>query len=118
VPEPVIRWSTYPTAYERPLVGRVERHVLVSELLADNPLGDPSKRPARCMCCQAMTTTLNGATHPSTRDEWYLDFGALAFREALVEIEVTDVSGMKAGHRRRRPSTTGGIKNDGSGHGL
>jgi Putative esterase len=45
VPEPVIRWSTYPNAYERTLVGRLERHVIVSELLADNPLGDPAERP-------------------------------------------------------------------------
>jgi hypothetical protein len=28
------------------------------------------------------------------------------------------VTGVKAGHRRRRLSTAGGIKNDGSGHGL
>jgi hypothetical protein len=28
------------------------------------------------------------------------------------------VTGVKAGHRRRRPSTAGGIKNNGSGHGL
>ena len=45
MPEPVIRWSTYPNAYERALAGRLERHVIVSELLADNPLGDPAERP-------------------------------------------------------------------------
>ena len=45
VPDPLIRWSTYPNAYERSLVGRIERHVIVSELLADNPLGDPAERP-------------------------------------------------------------------------
>jgi hypothetical protein len=28
------------------------------------------------------------------------------------------MTGVKPRHRRRRPSTTGGIKNDGSGHGL
>ena len=50
VPEPVIRWSTYPNAYERPLAGRVERHVMASELLADNPLGDPAERPRRGLC--------------------------------------------------------------------
>jgi hypothetical protein len=27
-----------------------------------------------------------------TRDEWYLDLGALAFRDALAEIGVTDVA--------------------------
>ena len=37
-----IRWSTYPNAYPRPLAGRVEQHTIVSELLADNPLGDPA----------------------------------------------------------------------------
>ena len=45
MPEPVTRWSTYPNAYERALAGRLERHVIVSELLADNPLGDPAERP-------------------------------------------------------------------------
>src|SRR4051794_13967713 len=45
VPEPVIGWSTFPNAYERALEGRLERHVIVSELLADNPLGDPAERP-------------------------------------------------------------------------
>src|SRR5215208_8061832 len=43
--EPPIRWSTYPNAYERALAGRLERHTIVSELLADNPLGDPAGRP-------------------------------------------------------------------------
>ena len=27
-----------------------------------------------------------------TRDEWYLDLGALAFRDALAEVDVTDVA--------------------------
>ena len=45
MPEPPIRWSTYPNAYERPLAGRLEREGIVSELLADNPLGDPAERP-------------------------------------------------------------------------
>jgi hypothetical protein len=45
VPEPLIRWSTYPNAYERTLAGRIERHTVVSALLADNPLGDPADRP-------------------------------------------------------------------------
>ena len=45
MPEPVIRWSAYPNAYERPLEGRIERHTIVSALLADNPLGDPANRP-------------------------------------------------------------------------
>src|SRR5215216_5854601 len=43
--EPPIRWSTYPNAYERTLAGRLERHEMVSRLLADNPLGDPAERP-------------------------------------------------------------------------
>jgi S-formylglutathione hydrolase FrmB len=45
VPEPLIRWSAYPNAYERRLEGRIERHTIVSALLADNPLGDPTERP-------------------------------------------------------------------------
>jgi hypothetical protein len=45
MPEPSIRWSTYPNAFGRPLAGRIERHAIVSELLADNPLGDPAERP-------------------------------------------------------------------------
>jgi S-formylglutathione hydrolase FrmB len=45
VPEPVIRWSDHPHAYGRPLAGRLERHTIVSDLLADNPLGDPAERP-------------------------------------------------------------------------
>ena len=45
MPEPVIDWSTFPNAYERALEGRLDRHVIVSELLADNPLGDPAERP-------------------------------------------------------------------------
>jgi S-formylglutathione hydrolase FrmB len=45
VSEPPIHWSTYPNAYARPLAGRIEPHTIVSELLADNPLGDPAERP-------------------------------------------------------------------------
>jgi Putative esterase len=45
MPEPPIRWSTYPNAYPRELAGRVERHTITSALLADNPLGDPAARP-------------------------------------------------------------------------
>ena len=45
MPEPPISWSTFPYAYERPLAGRLERHTITSELLADNPLGDPAERP-------------------------------------------------------------------------
>jgi S-formylglutathione hydrolase FrmB len=45
MPEPLINWSTYPNAYARDLVGRVERHTITSALLADNPLGDPAERP-------------------------------------------------------------------------
>src|SRR5438034_6203475 len=45
MPEPLIRWSTYPNAYARPYAGRVEQHTITSELLAGNPLGDPAERP-------------------------------------------------------------------------
>jgi hypothetical protein len=45
MPEPHIRWSTYPNAYPQTLAGRIERHTIDSELLADNPLGDPAQRP-------------------------------------------------------------------------
>jgi putative esterase len=45
VSEPPVRWSTYPNAYARTLAGRIERHTIVSELLAGNPLGDPAERP-------------------------------------------------------------------------
>ncbi len=45
MPEPPIRWSTFPNAYPRPLAGRLERRTVVSDLLADNPLGDPAERP-------------------------------------------------------------------------
>jgi hypothetical protein len=45
VPEPPIRWSTYPNGYARPLAGRLERHTFTSDLLAGNPLGDPAERP-------------------------------------------------------------------------
>jgi hypothetical protein len=45
MPEPLIRWSTYPNAYPHDLAGRLDRHTIVSRLLADNPLGDPAKRP-------------------------------------------------------------------------
>jgi hypothetical protein len=42
---PLIDWSTYPNAYPLPFRGRLERQMLTSRLLADNPLGDPSERP-------------------------------------------------------------------------
>src|SRR4029079_5024351 len=45
MPEPPIRWSTYPNAYVRPLAGRIEQHTIASDLLAGNPLGDPAERP-------------------------------------------------------------------------
>jgi hypothetical protein len=45
VPEPLIRWSDHPHAYPSALQGRLERHVISSALLADNPLGDPADRP-------------------------------------------------------------------------
>ena len=45
MPEPVIRWSTYPNAYPSALGGRVERHTIASRFLAGNPLGDPAERP-------------------------------------------------------------------------
>jgi Putative esterase len=45
MPEPPIRWPTYPNAYARVVAGRVERHTFTSELLAGNPLGDPAERP-------------------------------------------------------------------------
>jgi hypothetical protein len=45
VPEPLVGWATYPNAYPRPLAGRIDRHTVVSEVLADNPLGDPAQRP-------------------------------------------------------------------------
>ncbi|MDP9417328.1 MAG: enterochelin esterase, partial [Actinomycetota bacterium] len=34
-----------PLPYFRELAGRIDRHVLSSELLRGNPLGDPSDRP-------------------------------------------------------------------------
>ncbi len=43
--EPPTAWSAYPNAFSRALAGRVERHTITSELLADNPLGDPAERP-------------------------------------------------------------------------
>jgi hypothetical protein len=45
VPHPPISWSTYPNAFPRPLAGRLDRHTIVSEQLAGNPLGDPAERP-------------------------------------------------------------------------
>ena len=45
MPEPPVRWSTYPNAFARPLAGRIERQSIVSAMLADNPLGDPAERP-------------------------------------------------------------------------
>jgi hypothetical protein len=30
---------------QRVLAGRIERHTVLSELLAENPLGDPAERP-------------------------------------------------------------------------
>ena len=45
MPEPLIRWSTYPNAFPRPLAGRIERHDFTSALLTGNPLGDPAERP-------------------------------------------------------------------------
>src|ERR671929_2183544 len=45
MPDPLIRWSTYPNAYPRPLAGRIEGHTITSALLAGNPLGDPAERP-------------------------------------------------------------------------
>jgi hypothetical protein len=45
MPEPPIRWSTYPNAYEQTLAGRIERHTIASRLLEGNPLGDPAERP-------------------------------------------------------------------------
>ena len=45
MPEPHIRWSTFPNAYPHTLAGRIERHTIDSELLADYPLGDPAQRP-------------------------------------------------------------------------
>jgi hypothetical protein len=45
MPEPPIRWSAYPNAFERPLSGRIEGHTIDSALLAGNPLGDPAQRP-------------------------------------------------------------------------
>jgi putative esterase len=45
MPEPPIRWSTYPNAYPRPLQGRLDRHTFTSAALAGNPLGDPADRP-------------------------------------------------------------------------
>jgi S-formylglutathione hydrolase FrmB len=45
MPSPPISWSAYPNAYPLELAGRVERQTIVSELLADNPLGDPAERP-------------------------------------------------------------------------
>jgi hypothetical protein len=45
VPQPPIRWSTYPNAYPLQIKGRVDRHTIDSALLAGNPLGDPAQRP-------------------------------------------------------------------------
>src|SRR3954465_9739938 len=45
MPEPPIRWSTYPHAYPRPLAGRIDRHTIASRLLAGNPLGAPAESP-------------------------------------------------------------------------
>jgi len=45
VPEPLFGWGSYPNAYPRPLAGRIDRHTIVSEVLAGNPLGDPARRP-------------------------------------------------------------------------
>ena len=45
MPDPSVTWSTYPNAFPRPFSGRIERHTVDSELLADNPLGDPAQRP-------------------------------------------------------------------------
>jgi hypothetical protein len=45
MPQPPINWSEYPNAYPLSLAGRIEHHDFVSELLADNPLGDPAQRP-------------------------------------------------------------------------
>ena len=42
---PPIRWTTYPNAFPRELAGRLDRHTIVSEQLAGNPLGDPAERP-------------------------------------------------------------------------
>src|SRR6266536_3483182 len=57
--------------------------------------------------------TVAGDAHD--RDD-LLDGGRVGWiAQALVARRMT---GVKAGHRRRRPSTAGGIKNDGSGYGL
>jgi hypothetical protein len=45
MPQPPINWSEYPNAYPLSLAGRIEHHDFVSQLLADNPLGDPAQRP-------------------------------------------------------------------------
>jgi hypothetical protein len=45
VPDPPIRWSTVPNAFPHTLAGRLDRHVIASEELAGNPLGDPAERP-------------------------------------------------------------------------
>jgi hypothetical protein len=45
MPQPPINWSEYPNAYPLSLAGRIEHHDFVSELLVDNPLGDPAQRP-------------------------------------------------------------------------
>ena len=42
---PPITWSTYPYAYDGPLKGRLDELTITSEVLADNPLGDPAERP-------------------------------------------------------------------------
>ena len=44
--------------WERPLHGTLDRLVVESELLADNPLGDPERRPLYVYCTPGVVQLL------------------------------------------------------------
>ena len=52
--------------WERPLAGTLDRLVVESELLADNPLGDPRQRPLYVYRPPGSTSTTRGRCRACT----------------------------------------------------
>ena len=48
------------------LAGRIDDRIITSDLLRDNPLGDPFERPALVYLPPGMTTSRTGAIRAST----------------------------------------------------
>ena len=54
-----------PLPYSAELAGRLDRHVVTSELLRGNPLGDPFERPL-WSTCRRVTTTSRTRRYPAS----------------------------------------------------